>query len=199
MSFYPILPHPTYDEVDYATWEDGFTESECDEIIRLGESNNLISSVVGADTVNRNVNNKSIRQSQNSWIELNNNTKWLYDRIGNISRNLNGLHWRFDISGFNEDLQYTRYDCDGSFYGWHIDGHTKSDAPSRKLSLTIQLSNPDEYEGGDFQLHSQSLKTAPKQKGLVIAFPSYTLHQVTPVTSGVRKSLVVWLVGPPFR
>tara|TARA_B100001175_G_C19044032_1_gene418788 strand:+ start:22 stop:354 length:333 start_codon:yes stop_codon:yes gene_type:complete len=110
------------------------------------------------------------------------------------------MHWRFDVSGFSEDLQYTRYNDDKSFYNWHIDsGVTKSEHPPRKLSLTLQLSEPSEYEGGDFQINSSRLSTCPKEKGLVIAFPSYCLHQVTPVTKGIRRSLVVWLCGPPLR
>ena len=113
---------------------------------------------------------------------------------------MNGLNWRFEISGFNEHLQYTRYDAaDKDFYGWHTDGSVKGDGPPRKLSLTIQLSDPNDYEGGDFQLHGTKLSTVAKERGLTVCFPSYTLHQVTPVTKGVRKSLVVWLVGPPFK
>ena len=200
MSFYPILPHPTFDEVDFATWEDGFTDDECNEIIRLGESLNAKDSTVGGKIEHNNSVNNNIRKSLNSWLKVSEETDWIYNRLANISRCLNGMHWRFDISGFSEDLQYTRYNDDSSFYNWHIDsGVNKSDHPQRKLSLTLQLSEPDEYEGGDFQIHSSRLNTCPKQKGLVIAFPSYSLHQVTPVTKGIRRSLVVWLCGPPFR
>tara|TARA_B100001250_G_scaffold299263_1_gene260877 strand:- start:820 stop:1407 length:588 start_codon:yes stop_codon:yes gene_type:complete len=195
MSYYSILPHPTFDGRDYATWEDGFTEEECNEIIRLGESKDSFNSSVtsGVDT--------GIRKSLNSWLPVNKDTEWIYKRLGNISRCLNGLHWRFEISGFNEDLQYTRYNSDKSFYGWHIDGggESKSENPPRKLSMTLQLSEASEYEGGDFQIHASKLHTLPKKKGLVIAFPSYCLHQVQPVTSGYRRSLVVWLCGPAFK
>ena len=200
MSIYPILPHPTYDENDFATWEGGFTPSDFDAIIRLGEEQKLINSTVGAGLVDPSKENIAIRKSKNGWIELNDRSKWVYDRIANISRCLNGLHWRFEISGFNEHLQYTRYDAtDNGFYGWHTDGSVKGDGPPRKLSLTIQLSDPNDYEGGDFQLHGTKLSTVSKERGLTVCFPSYTLHQVTPITKGVRKSLVVWLVGPPFK
>ena len=199
MAHYPLLPHPTYDECDFATWEDGFTPDECDRIIQIGELYNAMNSTVGADS-EKQKSNEAIRKSLNSWIGLNKDTEWIYERLGNICRCLNGLHWRFDISGFAEDLQYTRYNSDGCFYGWHIDNGIKgSEYPQRKLSITLQLSNPDEYEGGDFQIHSSRLSTLPKEKGLVIAFPSYSLHQVTPVTKGSRKSLVVWLSGKPFQ
>tara|TARA_B100000927_G_scaffold290637_1_gene290043 strand:+ start:1144 stop:1743 length:600 start_codon:yes stop_codon:yes gene_type:complete len=199
MAYYPILPHPTYDECDFATWEDGFTQEECDKIIQLGESSKAQTSTVGGDPEHQDTNTE-IRKSLNSWIGLNNDSEWIYQRLSNISRCLNGLHWRFDISCFSEDLQYTRYNSDGCFYGWHIDNGVKgSEHPQRKLSITLQLSDGDEYEGGDFQIHSSKLSTLPKKKGLIVAFPSYSLHQVTPVTSGSRKSLVVWLCGKPFQ
>ena len=107
-------------------------------------------------------------------------------KVGNICRSLNGLHWRFDISGFAEDLQYTRYNSDGCFYGWHIDNGVKgSEYPQRKLSITLQLSDASEYEGGDFQFTLVNFQHFQKEKGLVdCVFPSYSLHQVTPVTKG---------------
>tara|TARA_B100000131_G_C18099823_1_gene605545 strand:+ start:1376 stop:1972 length:597 start_codon:yes stop_codon:yes gene_type:complete len=198
MSYYPLLPHPVYDECDYATWDEGFTNDECDEIIRLGRSfDTTTSSVVGSEDQRTDLN---IRKSKNSWLELSNDTEWVYKRLGDISRCLNGLHWRYDITGFNEHLQYTEYNADKSFYGWHIDSGTMvTENPPRKLSVTLQLSDPSEYEGGDFQIHGSSLQTLPKRKGLTIVFPSYRLHQVTPVTKGIRRSLVVWLNGPAFR
>ncbi len=194
MSYYPLLPHPTFDEVDYATWEDGFTDEECNNILRLGESMNSIDSTVSGEVVV-----DSIRRSRNSWLPLNNDTEWIYNRLGNIVRNLNGMHWRFNITGFNEDLQYTKYNGDKSFYGWHIDSGTVGESPPRKLSITLQLSHENEYEGGDFQIHATKLNTLSKKKGLIVVFPSYSLHQVTPVTKGIRRSLVAWLCGPPLK
>ena len=194
MSYYELLPHPTFDEVDYGTWEEGFTLEECDRIIELGESIGTKESLLGQGL------DTTIRKSKNSWLQLNNNTEWIYERLGNISRCLNGMHWRYDITGFNEDLQYTKYSDDKSFYGWHIDsGSLKSENPPRKLSLTLQLSEPSEYDGGDFQIHASKLNTISKKKGLICVFPSYSLHRVTPVTRGIRRSLVVWLCGPAFR
>jgi PKHD-type hydroxylase len=75
-----------------------------------------------------------------------------------------------------------------------------SGSATRKLSLVMQLSDPYEYEGGELQLKTgHNDITIPKQKGLVTIFPSFTLHRVTPLTSGTRRTLVVWVAGPPFK
>jgi PKHD-type hydroxylase len=84
-------------------------------------------------------------------------------------------------------------------YGWHQDYGGKL-SPSRKLSLVLQLTDPAQYEGGNLQvMTSGEPKSVRKQRGLIAAFPAYTLHQVTPVTQGTRQSLVAWISGPQFR
>jgi PKHD-type hydroxylase len=108
--------------------------------------------------------------------------------------------WYYDISGM-EPVQIGEY-TDGGYYGWHSD----IDSPcvedfQRKLSCSIQLSDFDEYEGGDLILeNSQGMHfTAPRQKGSVIVFPSFLKHKVTPVTKGIRYSAVGWMRGPAFK
>ena len=83
-------------------------------------------------------------------------------------------------------------------YGWHQDF---GGLLSRKLSLVMQLSDPEEYEGGELQIMVGGEKpiSINKQKGLVVVFPSWAVHQVTPVTKGLRQSLVAWVSGPNFR
>jgi PKHD-type hydroxylase len=74
------------------------------------------------------------------------------------------------------------------------------DISNRKLSITVQLSDPSEYEGGELQfMINQHIITAPKEKGTAIIFPSFALHRVTPVTKGARKSIVGWIGGPPYK
>jgi PKHD-type hydroxylase len=117
-----------------------------------------------------------------------------------IARQLNGQYYRFDLYGFLEDFQYTVYlGGEAGHYDWHIDAGASTVSP-RKLSLVLQLSDPSEYEGGELQfMTSSGITTVRKEKGFVVAFPSYTLHRVTPVTSGIRKTIVVWITGPAFR
>jgi PKHD-type hydroxylase len=69
----------------------------------------------------------------------------------------------------------------------------------RKLSVIVQLTDPEEYEGCDLNLNVGSINTMKKTQGSVIVFPSYVLHQVTPITKGTRHSLVAWLAGDPFK
>ena len=83
--------------------------------------------------------------------------------------------------------------------GWHQD-YGGPLSISRKLSLVVQLSDPFEYEGGNLQIKTgQEEQNVRKQRGLIVAFPSYVLHQVTPVTTGSRQSLVAWVSGPAFK
>jgi PKHD-type hydroxylase len=99
---------------------------------------------------------------------------------------------------FKEQLQLSEYNGDDEgHYDWHMD--CGKEVNTRKLSLSIQMSDPEEYEGGELNIHTHAgISTAPKLKGTVILFPSYLLHRVTKVTKGNRKSLVCWIHGPPF-
>jgi PKHD-type hydroxylase len=99
-------------------------------------------------------------------------------------------------------MQYTVYESDTQgHYTWHQDtGVNLTDLAPRKLSMVLQLSDPSEYEGGNLQVMTEiSPQTVKKQRGLVAVFPSYVLHQVTPVTQGTRQSLVAWISGPQFK
>lgn len=199
MSNYLFAPSPTFNtDSPYVFWESGFTEDELARIITLGESLALKKSITGDAAPGEDI--SATRRSQNSWIELTPDSEWLYDRIAYILRNLNGQYYKFDVQGFVEHFQYTVYSSDElGHYEWHPDSGVTTPSP-RKLSFVLQLSDPSEYEGGDLQIMcSKDPTTVKKQKGFSVVFPSYTLHRVTPVTAGVRKTLVVWASGPAFR
>lgn len=201
MSMYQFLPAPDVagKETEFTFWDDGFSDGELQLIIKLGEALRLDKAIVGAEN---GVEDPSIRVSKVSWIEYS-NCPWLYDRLAYITRQINGQYYNFDLYGFAENMQFTVYEsnADGQgHYGWHIDkGYSPGGAP-RKLSMVLQLSDPDEYEGGDLELlYSKQPVAMEKKKGRVYFFPSYTLHQVTPVTKGTRRTLVVWVAGPKFK
>ena len=91
-----------------------------------------------------------------------------------------------------------RYGSEDHF-DWHLDFGPGA-ISERKLSITVQLSDEDAYEGGDleFMVNKEYVK-APREQGTVIVFPSFIMHRVTPVTKGTRESIVGWIAGPPFR
>lgn len=200
MSAYNFAPCPDLStkEENIAYWENGFTEEQIQNIIRYGDSLRPSTSSIGEKNKTKEI--ADIRKSKNSWIKLNDETAWLYDSMAYIARQLNGQYFDFDLYGFVEDFQYTVYDGNmEDHYSWHVDKGRSTLAP-RKLSLVLQLSDPSEYEGGDLELQYDTFSTkAIKRKGILYAFPSWILHRVTPVTSGIRRSLVVWVAGPKFR
>ena len=174
-----------------------FSEEQCDEIVSIGDK---LKKVVA--TIKNNENSKvdeGVRTSKVSWIPMNKETRWIYEWIWNSVQNTNG--WKLDVRGFHDNLQYTVYDAkDGvAQYDWHTD--TGPDMNHRKISLTIQLSNPDEYKGGEFELERAGMLIKPEyvKRGSAIMFPSIFKHRVLPITDGIRKSLVVWIAGPHIR
>lgn len=194
---YQLLPPPSIaiPVIPFATWTGGFTDEEISKIISIGDRLALNNAVIGDGQIQT-----TIRDSKTGWISLTPETTFLYEKLGYIARQLNGQFFDFDVWGFAEDLQYTIYDSSNSHYTWHVDHGLDSCNSPRKLSLVLQLSDPSEYQGGDLEIFANSEPVKiDKQKGLVAAFPSYVLHRVTPVTRGIRKTVVVWLTGPRFK
>jgi PKHD-type hydroxylase len=187
-----LIPYSTAIE-PFVWWEGGFSEYEL---------NWLQEQALKADQQAKvgTILNDQIRRSNVSWLNKNSETAWVFEKLGHIASCLNAQYYRFDLTGFGEPLQLTNYDgINHGMYGWHQDyGGTTN--PSRKLSLVLQLTDPSMYEGGNLQVQTGSVPiNVRKQRGLVVAFPSYVLHQVTPVTSGNRQSLVSWITGPAFK
>lgn len=197
MSMYPFPPMPDIacGECNFAYWEKTFSDEEILKIVEIGEKyNNLQQGQIANGSVSN-----EIRKSKISWLELNQDTQFIYDRVRDIITTLNARYFQFDLYGFVEHIQYTVYDEENAHYDWHLDRGTVSTSP-RKLSVVIQLSDPSEYDGGNLKfMVSGNPDTAKKAKGMLYAFPSFVLHKVEPVTSGTRKSLVIWLSGPKFK
>jgi PKHD-type hydroxylase len=199
MSVFTFSPGPPHESRDHTflTWEDGFSDDEIEKIIEHGNSRMPSMASVGGNWEDP----TKVRHSDISWIGCEDETQWLYERLAFVARSLNSKFYNFDLHGFVEDFQYTVYHGDvGGHYGWHIDKGVGTIPSPRKMSMVLQLSDPSEYEGGELQLWgSHKPVTVERRKGLLAAFPSYLLHQVTPVTAGTRRSLVVWVAGPPFK
>ena len=141
-----------------------------------------------------------VRRCKIDWLKNTPECNWLYEKLASLVSNINSTYYNFDLNGFGEPFQLTHYESDDSgMYNWHQDFNTGN--ISRKLSVVIQLSDPLDYTGGDLQLLDDGGKTVTikKKRGYITIFPSYTLHQVTPVLSGNRQSAVAWISGPAFK
>jgi PKHD-type hydroxylase len=179
----------------FTSWDGAFTASELDAIVAYGDALGQAEATIMAST---NDHNSKFRSTRISWIEESRETLWLFQKLVGAASAINRQAYCFDL-GALESLQYTVYLAgEGSHYDWHVDhGRTPT---RRKLSLVLQLSEPTDYEGCELQIFaSNQIDTVPRTRGTLIAFPSYTLHRVTPITAGTRKSLVMWCSGPRFR
>ena len=173
-------------------WSNALTPEECDDIIKIGESLNLSDGVLS-----NNIINYDIRKSKTSWIKRETHP-WIYQKCATIISSINQQFFNYDLT-YIEDLQFTKYESGGDYYGKHIDNSYASFG-SRKLSFSILLSEPDSYLGGDLAMHYEQTPVYGKRvRGVMTAFPSWMLHEVEPVTSGVRYSLVGWCCGPKFK
>ena len=164
--------------------------------------------------------NKDKRNSKNAWVPT---THWLGGFLWHYISRANRENFLYDLRCVDgESMQYTQYGP-GEFYSWHndagISGAYKPQSVGnrteglandfvnenielvRKLSFVLQLSDADDYEGGNLQLLDESGNKyfAPRKRGTVILFDSRTMHRVLPVKSGLRKSIVGWTVGPRWK
>jgi PKHD-type hydroxylase len=185
----------------YAYLTKVFSDEEIMLIEEIGEKEKRIKAKINSD-VNDGINEK-VRKSNISWIKQTDENLWLFQRIEDSINYLNDRFYNYDLDNYSE-IQYTCYDRKKSHYHWHVDmNHNNLSGSTRKLSASILLSNVKDYEGGDFQYYRGGLQDhesiIEQEKGNMIVFPSFLLHRVTPVTKGVRKSLVIWMEGPHFK
>ena len=145
-----------------------------------------------------------VRKSNIKWIPQNDEWFWLYEKLSNMAITANDALWNFDLHQIPERIQYTEYHAPAGHYDWHADIGPR-ELSLRKVSITVQLSDPDDYEGGDLELfrggslESGDFIKAERNAGCVFLFPSYLMHRVTPVTRGTRKSFVLWLGGGHYK
>ena len=135
-----------------------------------------------------------------AYIRPADHSKWLYDLLFPIALEANKQFYHFDIDIVTDPIHYVVYPEDGGHLDWHLDvggfGVNK-----RKLAMTVQLSDPNDYEGGDLQIWGGGKEpiSVKRNKGVVSVFPAFLLHRVTPITRGQRKILVFWTGGRAFR
>ena len=177
----------------YAHWDNLFTKEECEKIIDIANNKEKLIAKLSNGRLDLNTRKNSI-----VWINHRDNIDWVYKRLTHAVTSLNERFFKFDLTGFIEDLQFTEYNAPDNFYEAHIDRGQEHLA--RKLSISIQLTDPNQYDGGNLELlYKKDTEIANRQQGSLTMFPSYTLHRVTPVTRGTRHSLVAWINGPAFK
>ena len=204
----------------YWYFKSAIPERICDDIVKYGHQMQDEMAVTGGygDPKRLNKNQlKDLKKKRNSdivWMS----DRWIYNEIQPYIRSANvQAGWNFEWD-FSESCQFTKY-TKGQFYDWHCDSWNKpyirenSNAPDhgkiRKLSVTVTLSDPKDYKGGELEFDfRQNDPDKPNKKikckeilpkGSLVVFPSFVWHRVCPVTKGERNSLVIWNLGYPFR
>jgi len=136
------------------------------------------------------------RRSSIAWLEPDQHTPWLYDRLAQLFLKVNRWY-RYELAGFVDSVQFTTYTV-GDGFGWHLDAG-RGQTSTRKLSMSVQLTEGDEYDGGQLEFCGMGPLGQSRGLGTVIVFPSFLAHRVTPITRGSRRALVAWAHGPAFR
>jgi len=175
----------------YAFWKNAFSKEECQSIINIAKDKGLIKGKTESKS--------DARNSKISWLYPVDGMEWVFRRVTDITLNLNERFFKFDLFGISEGFQFTNYEAPSGKYGKHID--RAINIPVRKLSISIQLTNPEQYEGGELKLYNgeEEGTIMSKEQGTLVIFPSYVLHEVMPVTKGERNSLVTWVTGKQFK
>tara|TARA_Y100000004_G_C8887324_1_gene400380 strand:- start:376 stop:1050 length:675 start_codon:yes stop_codon:yes gene_type:complete len=204
----------------------------CEEIIEIGKNTYTEYGQIGGSADG--IEDHYTRKSGVAWLDRDaklSDGLTIFDHITPHVRRINEEYFKFDLT-FHETYQFTTYKYDPDrkeHYSWHCDGHhtpyTEEECKNdpliderlntyRKLSYSVNLSHPDEYEGGHFEwtdpygLNPQNMtpdnitfraEQKAREQGSIIVFPSFVYHQVTPVIRGMRHSLVGWIAGPTFR
>jgi len=192
--------------VPYAYAEAVFSQQELAAILQMTKSMELKTGTV-AQRENSKLStsvNQEIRTSKTAFFSLNSSNRWIFEKLDEVLLAMNSEYFQMNVWGYDE-IQYSEYrEEDSGEYRWHMDTNLSSEniepnGGMRKLSMSLLLN--DDFEGGKFQMNLSSEKkpqTIEMAAGTLILFPSFMLHQITPVTKHIRKSLVLWLVGNKF-
>ena len=174
-----------------------FTPQQCQMVIDKGISLKKEKAKIGMGKPEGGLDSKK-RITTISWIPFKDMPE-MYQDIERTMLKANGNHFGFDGVRLTEPGQFTHY-LEGGFYEWHMDNDVvgKHQPPVRKISMTLLLSDPNTFEGGELEFMSKG-KTAKLKQGQAIFFASWLQHRVKPVTKGERKSLVMWFGGPSFK
>ena len=195
MDLKPIFPPKEgINQTNYYWFENGFTTQEVDTIVNGSLEYEFQRAVIMDEG-----NTDKFRKSNIKWLPFDSKWEWVIDKIMSQVTEANNAIWNFELKSIIDNIQYTEYEGNGGHYDWHLDIGPGS-ISHRKISIVVQLSDPNDYVGGDLQIMTGSeYTTIPRGKGNVVIFPSFLLHRVVPLTSGNRKSLVLWVGGDHYK
>jgi PKHD-type hydroxylase len=184
----------------FAYWENFLTAEDISQLLSLPQWQQTQQGLIGVNSAAMNV--PDIRLSQTAWFVPCEKTKHIWEKITCAIADANRTFFHYDLTGCYEPAQLSLYlGSEQGHYNWHIDMSEKTNSVPRKLSMSILLSDPADFQGGELQVKPSNDEpiNVEQAKGRAWFFPSYMLHRVAPVTKGVRQSLVLWVGGPPFR
>ena len=192
-----IIKEPKWKSWIIQTTTPIFTPDQCKQIIECGHRQTPQTAQVGMNKPGGGTDTKK-RVTTISWIPFK-EMGHMYRDLDRFIQTANENHFGFGDIRITEQAQFTEYPV-GGFYDWHMDCdiNMQHEPPVRKISMTLLLSDPSEFEGGHLELGAPN-KYAELKQGHAICFASFINHRVQPVTKGVRRSLVVWFGGKPFR
>ena len=175
-----------------------FTPEQCQDIINMGHQQKSEEARVGSVEKNSTYDTK-MRITTISWIPFKAMPD-MYRIIEKTMKQVNGNHFGYEGMQITEIAQFTEYPK-GGFYDWHMDAemNCQFEPPVRKISMTILLSDPSEFTGGDLEFMAEGNKPPQLLQGQAIFFCSLIRHRVAKVKKGIRRSLVMWFGGPPFK
>ena len=193
-------------------FKDVLDKEWCNNIIKKYKTKATKKGKIGGDGAKVSAKkNKERRNSNIVWVYEDEIYKKLNPYLHTANKNAG---WNFEIS-WSEDIQFTKY-TKGQYYNWHMDSffspyknhrYPQYEGKIRKISCSLLLSDPEEYEGGELEFDFKNQKdkgefrtcTEVNKKGSIIFFPSFVWHRVKPVIKGTRYSLVIWSCGNPYR
>jgi len=191
-----IITEPKWKSWIVQTTTPLFTPDQCKQIIECGRKQPPQPGQIGSSKEGKSDTNK--RVTTISWIPVK-EMSHMYQDLNAFIQRTNENHFGFNDIRVTEQAQFTEYP-EGGFYDWHMDCNInmEDEPPVRKISMTLLLNDPSEFEGGDLELMAPG-KFAELKQGHAIIFASFLNHRVNPVKRGIRQSLVVWFGGKPFR
>ena len=192
-----IIKMPRWQSYMATTTRPIFTPKQCEMVIQAGHKQKPEVAQVGMNKPEGGVDTKK-RTTTISWIPFKKMPE-MYSQIEATMQASNLNHFGFENMKITEPAQFTEYPK-GGFYDWHmdLDVNGQHEPPVRKISMTILLSDPSTFKGGQLEFMEKN-KVPELKQGQAIFFASFIRHRVAPVTKGMRRSLVMWFGGTPFK